>query len=622
MGEQHVNTISSQSNRSKFIKHLLDDVKALEIMLDEGKIEDDIIRIGAEQEFCLVTEFWRPSKDAVPILATIDDPHFTTELARYNLEINLDPYELKSDCFSKVETQLNELLAKANAAAKKQKNKVLLTGILPTISKNELQFEYMTPHPRYKALNDIIKELRGADFELHIRGVDELSITHDSVLFEACNTSFQMHLQIPPKDFISSFNWAQAISGPILGVSTNSPLLLGRELWSETRIALFRQSLDTRNASFALKNQHPRVNFGNEWASGTIADIFKGDIAQHRVILEKDIQSSSLEDLKNGKIPKLQALCVHNGTIYRWNRPCYGVSKGIAHVRIENRYIPAGPTSLDEMANFVFWVGLMVGRPPKYDDMASCMDFRDVKSNFIKASRTGRQSIMQWMGETMSVRKLVIDELLPIAKAGLKKMNIDGVDINRFLNIIEQRAGKITGAQWSINSYRQLRKTLKQDDALLALTKKMHENQSTNLPVHEWPSLKGIPETHDAAYEVSHIMSTQLFTVNEDDMAQFAISIMEWKNIHHVPVEDNSGAVRGLLTWTHIQHLQNEINDHSNQIVADIMVKDFITVRPETKIKEAIRLMKQMEIGCLPVIHDQHLVGIVTIKDLIDFDHD
>jgi CBS domain-containing protein len=618
MGEHKVKSNTDKETRLEFIKHLLNDIKALELMVEKGLIESDIRRIGAEQEFCLVTDNWRPSKNGPDILESLDDSHFTTELARYNLEINLDPIELQGDCFSLVENQLKTLLAKAKKAAEKFDDKVVLTGILPTISKIELEFEYMTPDPRYWAMNRMMKESKGTDFELRLRGVDELSIIHDSVLFEACNTSFQMHLQISPRNFVASYNWAQAISGPVLGVSTNSPLLLGRELWSETRIALFQQSIDTRNSSYALKDQKARVNFGDNWAAGSAAEIFKNDIAQHKVLLAQEIKTSSLDDLKAGNIPKLQALCLNNSTIYRWNRPCYGVTNGKAHLRIENRYIPSGPTLIDEIANFAFWIGLMVGRPTEFDNMESRMDFREAKSNFVKAARTGKESVMNWMGKMISVRDLIVDDLLPIAHAGLKKVAIEQDDIDRFLGVIEQRAKGLTGSQWKIRRYRQFTKTMKQDDALLALTKTIYESQWDEQPVHLWPLAEHQPETHEAAHQVGHIMSTQLFTVNENDLAELATSVMKWKGIKHVPVEDNSGNLCGLLTRTHIERENANIND----TVANIMTKNVLTVQPETEIKDAIKLMKKNEFGCMPVVYENNLIGIITINDVIPFDHD
>ncbi|MEK6482544.1 CBS domain-containing protein [Catalinimonas sp. 4WD22] len=620
MGEKKVNSQLNHEKRAKFIRHLLDDLQALEYMLAHDLIEDDIVRIGAEQEFCLVNNHWRPTKNAEQILASVDDPHFTTEIARYNLEINLDPQELKADGFSLVEKQLNSLLAKAKAAGKKHNTKIVLSGILPTISKNELELEYMTPTPRYRALNEMIRTLRGADFSLHLLGVDELTITHNSVLFEACNTSFQLHLQIAPQDFIASYNWAQAISGPVLGICANSPLLIGRELWSETRIALFQQSIDTRSSSYALKDQQGRVSFGNAWASGSIAEIFKDNITQHRVILSREIASNSMEELQNGNIPRLEALNLHNGTIYHWNRPCYGVGGGKAHVRIENRYIPSGPTTLDEMANFAFWVGLMKGRPAKFDDMSACMDFRDAKANFIKAARTGKETILHWMGKAVSVQELVINELLPLAYIGLQKMQIDQKDIDRLLGIIEQRTQGKNGAQWQVENYRACRKKMKQDDALLALTSAIYEHQQTEFPVHQWPGVESRAAIHKAAEQVGHIMSTRMFSVHEGDLASLATSMMQWKNIHHVPVENQSGKLCGLLTWSHMESQKKEDRD-DDRTVGDIMIKEVITVQYHTKISEAIQLMKQHKIGCLPVVHEQDLVGIITNNDISAFLH-
>ena len=617
MGEQKVKTIKNNIGRAKFIRHLLNDVKALELMQEKGLIESGITRIGSEQEFCLVNKNWRHSRKSSEILNDINDPHFTEEIAVFNLEINLDPLELKKSALSQVENDLNNLLNKAKAVAEKHNTKIVLTGILPTISKKELEFRYMTPKPRYWMLNDMLKELRGSNFRLHLRGVDELFIKHDSVMFEGCNTSFQMHLQIDPDDFISSYNWAQAISGPVLGVCTNSPILLGRELWSETRIGLFQQSIDTRNSSFALENKQSRVSFSKEWAKGTVVDLFKNDIAKHKVIISKEIERDSLEDIKNGVMPKLKALCLFNGTIYRWNRPCYGISNGKPHLRIENRYIPAGPSVIDEIANFAFWVGLMKGRPKEYDDMPSVMDFKDAKSNFVKAARNGKESVMQWMGKQISVRDLVIKELLPIARNGLEKMNIDKKDIDRYLGVIEKRAISITGSQWSVKNYRHLRKILKQDDALLALTKAIYKNQQNNTPVHEWPMIDNHPEDYQDTHLVSHVMTTQLFTVNKNDLADLATSIMKWKGVHHVPVENNSGKLCGLLTKTHIDHFMENNGQNNDVIVADIMVKNVTIVRPNTKILEAIHLMKKNNIGCLPVVQSKSLVGIITIKDII-----
>ncbi|MDX1641264.1 MAG: CBS domain-containing protein, partial [Balneolaceae bacterium] len=353
MGEQKLSIAKEPESRKLFLKHLLHDVEAIDQMLQNHQIESGISRIGAEQEFCLVDKYFKPSMNALDILERMGDPHFTPELAKYNLEINLDPVELKGDCFSKMQSQLSDLLALAEETANTLDETIILTGILPSIDYRAVQMEYMTPKQRYEALADIISELRGGDFELNITGVDELILTHNNILFEACNTSFQCHYQVEPDEFTDMYNWAQMLSGPVLSIACNSPLLIGKQLWSETRIPLFQQSIDTRGKGYHLRQREQRVTFGNRWIK-SVTDVYKNDIARHTLLFLTDIENDSLDTLANGEIPKLKALQLHNGTIYKWNRPCYGVLNGVPHLRIENRYLPSGPTVQDEIANFAF----------------------------------------------------------------------------------------------------------------------------------------------------------------------------------------------------------------------------------------------------------------------------
>ena len=614
MGEHILQSKFDQDERKAFVQHLIDDIKALEILTEQGMIESDIVRIGAEQEMCLVDKNFRPAPVSLELIEKINDPHFTTELASYNLEANLDPFKLDKDCFPKVEKQLRELLGKAETEANKMDAKVVLTGILPTISKNELGIDFMTPIPRYYKINDVLSAWRGDHFTLKIKGVDELSLHHDSVLFEACNTSFQLHLQISPEDFIKSYNWAQAIAGPVLGISCNSPLLLGRELWKETRIALFQQSLDTRKWAHLPKEQVARVSFGEHWQKDSAVEIFKEDISTHRILLTKPIKQNSLLLLENGAIPKLEALNLFNGTVYRWNRPCYGVGNGKPHLRIENRYIPSGPTVTDQLANFAFWVGLMVGRPEKYDDISSIMEFREAKLNFLKSATNGRQTIFSWLGQPITLKKLIRDELLPVAYDGLKKFNVAEKDIDRFLGIIEARTRQGTAAEWQVRNFRRLRKQGKLDSALVKLTQSIYTNQQRGLPAHQWPTIEEIPPSGETFEWVEQIMSTKLRKLYEDDFANLAISIMQWNNIHHLPVENSKGELVGLLTWSHVESLGNMQDNKAR--VSDIMIKKVVTVRPRTRIETAKKLMKDYQIGCLPVCSGSSLVGIISKVDL------
>lgn len=613
MGEMILQSKKDVMERKAFVQHLISDIKALELLLKENRFEDDVVRIGAEQELCLVDKYYQPAGINLKLLNTIDDEHFTTELASYNIEINLDPFELKGDCFSLVEQQLVSLLQKADVNAKKLNVGLLLAGILPTISKKEVSLDYLTAIPRYHSLNDALVSKKGGDFNLKIRGADELYLKHNSVMFEACNTSFQLHLQIPSHDFISSYNWSQAISGPVLSVCCNSPMLMGRELWKETRIALFQQSLDTRKSGYVLKDQSPRVGFGTHWEKGSVAEIFKKDISKHQVLLTKPINEGSLEQMNKGQVPKLEALRLHNGTVYRWNRPCYGIGGGKPHLRIENRYIPSGPSVIDEMANFAFWIGLMKGRPKRFDDMESQMDFKAAKTNFIKAARTGKETIFLWNGKLISAKKLILKELLPIAYKGLEDCAIAKDDINRLLGIIKKRLSGNTGEQWQVQNFRKLSKVYKTNDALQHLTKAMCDNQREGSPVHKWPEIEVSKKQVKDYRFVKEIMTTHLFKLYENDFASMALAIMDWNNIHHIPIENGKGELTGLLTWSYLKGLKLNLEE---TLVKDIMVKEIITVGPYTKISKAKMIMESAQIGCLPVCDHDTLVGILSKRDL------
>ena len=616
MGDFQVRKIED-ADRASFVNHLLKDVEALEYMIDKDLIETGITRMGAEQEFCLVKPDFSPSMQALDVLKEIDDSHFTTELSTYNLELNLDPVEVTGNCFSSTHKQLSVLLEKARVAASHYDNKIVMAGILPTIRKQELDLKYLTPIERYHHLNEVMCNLRGSDFSLHLRGVDELTILHDSILFEACNTSFQLHLQIDPSDAVASYNWSQAIAGPVLSICANSPLLLGRELWNETRIALFTQSVDTRQASYSLTDQESRVSFGKGWLKDSIVNIFKDDIARHRLILAGDQHDDSMQELKDGKTPSLRAMRIHNGTIYRWNRPCYGTGNGKPHLRIENRYIPSGPSIIDEIANYAFWIGLMLGRPKKFDNIIDRMEFLEAKENFYKAARSGKESQLGWMGKSMAAADLVRSELLPLAYEGLRKAKVNDEDIKKYLSIIELRTSRNTGSIWTIKGYRNLKKDLKQDDALKALTEVMYQHQQTGKPIHEWEELdKAPPHYPDYGNKLAHeIMSTLIFAVHPNDLADLVKHIMDWKNIHHVPVIDSKDQLVGILTSKNMAVYDNKMGELTE--VQEIMVKDVITVGPDMSADEATKIMLDNKIGCLPVISNERLVGIITRNDIV-----
>lgn len=626
MGELNVSLVTDLQKKQAFVRSLLNDVKALEKMLADGVFESGITRIGAEQEMCIIdTETYKPAPIAIEVLELMKDQKWLeTELAKFNLEINLDPRELNGDCFSKMHRETADKLNAIRATTQELGADIIITGILPTLRKFHLDLEYLTPKKRYKALMDAITgQLEDNSFELRLLGVDELLIKHDSPLMEASNTSFQVHLQVSPDDFVKKYNIAQAIAAPVLGMAANSPIVYGRRLWHESRIALFQQSIDTRKTHNYMREWSPRVNFGHDWLKKSITEIYKEDIARFKVLIAADSNEDSLGMLAEGKIPKLSALQVHNGTVYRWNRPCYGISpNGKPHLRIENRVLPAGPTVQDEIANAMFWIGLMEGMANKYDDITEHINFEDVRDNFVKAAKYGIDSTFSWIDDRkISICQLVAEELIPIAKDGLLLHGIDSADIDKYLNIIHGRAtSHMNGARWNLRAYTNLIKETTRDESLTVLTSAILENQRNELPGHLWglPQIDDLPNYRPNTLLVEEFMRTDLFTVDENDIIEFVSDLMKWRNIRHIPVESKDGKLIGLITANQVIDYHIDKNPEKEKIaVKDIMIKNPIIIAPMETIKEAMKLMRTKEIGCLPVVNNGELAGIITEQDIL-----
>jgi CBS domain-containing protein len=625
MGEQKIQTAADLEELRLFTKRLLTDFRALDRMLEEGWIESDVGRVGAEQEVFLVDRHWRPAPRAMEILERIDDGRFTTELAKFNLEFNLDPLDLGGDCLRRMESDLVSLLAVASEAAAEFDTRVVLTGILPTIEKEDLSLESMTPRPRYFALNEAMNRLRGGEYQFRIRGRDELLVTHDNVMLEACNTSFQVHFQVAPEEFAPLYNTAQLVAAPVMAAATNSPLLFGRSLWRETRIALFQQSIDTRAPSQHIRDQSPRVSFGRQWVDDSVLEIFREDIARFRVLLSTEQDEDPFDRMARGLPPKLFALRLHNGTVYRWNRPCYGIIDGKPHLRIENRVLPAGPSTADEIANAAFWFGLIRGVRTELGEISGRIEFDAARENFVSAARLGLGAQFTWPGvpEPIPARDLILGELLDLARAGLREMEFDGDDVDRFLGIVGDRveSGR-TGSQWLIDSLGALGDNGTVPERLGALVAATHQRQSERLPVAAW-STAGVDEIgrQRSHYQrVGQLMTTDLFTVNKDELVDLVAYLMNWRHIRHVPVEDNRHRLVGLVTARSMlrQMGENPAGATEPVAVSEVMQADVVTVRPETPSLEAIALMKEHRISCLPVVtDDRRLVGIITERDFM-----
>ncbi|MCC6621312.1 MAG: CBS domain-containing protein [Deltaproteobacteria bacterium] len=619
---KEVERVEDAMRHREFMVALLNDLRALERMLAEGLFETGVRRIGSEQEMFLIDEAWAPANGALQILEKLQDPHFTTELGAFQLEANCDPQLLAGDGLSLMHAQLDGLVAKAREAARALDMNVVLMGILPTLRKSDLGLDSMVPSPRYLALNKVVTDMRGGRFELSIKGLDELIIDHDSVMLEACNSSFQVHLQVAPHEFARLYNIAQVLAGPIMAISANSPIVFGRRLWAETRIALFRQAVDTRSHTSQMRETEARVSFGTRWVKSSVAEIYREDIARFRALVGTDLDEDPMAMLDRGEIPKLKALRLHNGTIYRWNRACFGMTDGKPHLRIENRVMPSGPSTIDEIASAATWFGLMSEFGAREEDITRRIDFDVAGSNFYTAAREGLGAHFLWLdGEEVAARNLMLERLLPMAESGLRRQGVSEGDITKYLSVVDARVrtGR-TGARWQFSSWNSLRDRATPGERSNALVAATVQRQLTGRPVSEWERarLDEASGTVNNYMRVDQYMRTDLFTLGPEDPVEVVTHLMIWERIRYIPVEDKDHRLLGLVTHRGVlRHLASGASSR-HTAVSSIMRKELTTVPHDMSTLEAIRLMRRLRIGCLPVVNEGRLVGLVTEDDFLD----
>ena len=609
--------------RRDFIRTLLRDVNALERVLAEGMIEEGVRRVGAEQEMFLVDRNWHPAPVVMQVLEELKDGHFTTELGAFQIELNLDPRAYGGDCFSQLERELRERLAKLERATNSLGYGLVLTGILPTLRQSDLGLENMVPNPRYHALNRAMTELRGGTYDVFIRGTDELRVRHESVMAEACNSSFQFHLQCGAAEFANLYNIAQTLAAPVLAVATNSPLLFGRRLWAETRIALFQQAVDTRSVRHE-REVPSRVTFGDRWVRRSVIELYREDIARFRTLVGIQFDEDPHAQLARGLAPELKSLRLHNGTVYRWNRACYGILDGKPHLRIENRVLPSGPSTVDQIANGAFWYGLMMALAKKYDDITKVMEFEHARSNFVIAAREGLGTRLVWLeGKELPVTELVLEHLLPLADQGLADGKVSDEDRRHYLGVVEERVrtGR-TGSRWMLHSLAGMRNHGTPAERLNAITAAIVARQADQRPVAHWEPARleeGGGWKHNYL-KVEQYMTTDLFTVHEEDPVALAAQLMEWQRIRHVPVEDHEHKLIGLISYRAILRLfaRSSADEAGSVAVSEVMKRDPVTVGPDLPTLRAIEVMRTYGVGCLPVVRQGRLVGIVTESDFMD----
>jgi CBS domain-containing protein len=622
MGDPNISLQREGDDRRGFLQAVLRDLQALEWMIDKGQIETGKRRIGAELEMFLVDENWHPKPCSLAVLKELDDARFTTELAQFNLEANLTPVEFGAGALRRTEQQMNTLVAKARSAAAAVGGRVVCTGILPTIRTSDLGLENLTPYPRYAALNDALSELRGESYEFRILGSDELLLRHDSVMVESCNASFQCHFQLSAEEFPHLYNISQVLAAPVLAAAGNSPLLFGKRLWNETRIALFEQAVDTRRVRTDLRKIAPRVWFGGGYVKESVLELFREDVSRFRALLCGGETEDSLALLEAGEIPKLRALCLHNGTVYRWNRACYGVTDGVPHLRIENRIIPSGPSTVDCVANAALWFGLMSAFADKYEDITTALPFDSANANFHAAARYGMGADLSWLdGSVHSAERLLSDELCPLAREGLALSGVSQAEIDRYMGVIEERVEKKqTGSHWQLRSFDGMPDSASPAEKAGALTAALCARQIEGRPVAQW-ELAQIGEGGGWVSNfkrVDQFMRTDLFTVSGEEPVGLVANMMDWNGIRHVLVEDGEHRLVGVVSYRSLLRVLGRAESGNDQPISELMRRDPVFVTTDCPTLDAINLMRQHRLSCLPVLSDGLLVGVVTEREFMD----
>ncbi|PJE97839.1 glutamate--cysteine ligase [Streptomyces carminius] len=496
MGEKVVAGGFDLADRRRYRDKLHRCLEGLARLLAEQRFEGPRALMGLEIELNLADADGMPRMMNTEVLERIASRDFQTELGQFNLEVNILPHRLSGRVLDQLAEELRTGLAYADRKAGEVDARIVMIGILPTLTGDDLVSANLTAVDRYTLLNDQVMASRGEEVLLDIEGVERLRYTSSSIAPEAACTSVQLHLQVTPDRFAAVWNAAQAVSAVQVAVGANSPFLFGRELWRESRPPLFQQATDTRPPELIAQGVRPRTWFGERWISSAY-ELFEENVRYFPALLPVRDEEDPLRTLDGGGIPKLAELTLHNGTVYRWNRPVYAVADGVPHLRVENRVLPAGPTVTDVLANTALYYGLVRALADDPQPVWTRMPFSAAAENFDNACRHGMDARLWWPrsgrgGSPAAVPadRLVLDELLPLAAEGLDAWGIEPGDRDRYLSVIEERCRRrVNGASWQAATYhRALEGGLDREKALAATVRRYCELVRTGEPVHGWPT--------------------------------------------------------------------------------------------------------------------------------------
>ncbi|MFD8224104.1 glutamate-cysteine ligase family protein [Streptomyces massasporeus] len=490
MGRDVPALVFTREDRRRYREKMHTDLEVLARMLHESGFESERPQVGLEIELNLVDDAGLPVMRNTDVLQAIADPAWSSELGRFNLEINIPPRQLTAGGPGSWEQAIRDALNHAEDGAAAVGAHLIMVGILPTLGESDVSGSALSGDPRYRLLNEQIFAARGEDLRIKVDGVERLSTYADTITPEAACTSTQFHLQVDPKEFAHYWNAAQAIAGVQIALAANSPFLFGKELWRETRIPLFEQATDTRPEEIKAQGVRPRVWFGERWIT-SVFDLFEENVRYFPALLPLCEDEDPQKELDSGGVPQLGELTLHNGTIYRWNRPIYAVTDSGPHLRIENRVLPAGPTVADIIANGAFYYGLTRALVDEDRPVWTRMSFSVAEENLHTAARDGIDARLYWPGVgEVPVTELVLRRLLPLAHRGLELTGMDAAWREPLLGIIEQRCvtGR-NGALWQAEMVHHLEKAGISDrrEALRQMTRTYMDYMHMNAPAHTWP---------------------------------------------------------------------------------------------------------------------------------------
>ena len=490
MGRDVPALVFTRDDRRRYRIKMQDCLDAFAQMLRESRFEFERPQVGLEIELNLVDERGEPTMRSTEVLEAMADPAWSSELGRFNLEINIPPRRLTAGGPDAWEKEIRDALNHAEERAAAVGAYLIMVGILPTLRQEDVGEAALSENPRYRLLNEQVFAARGEDLRIALDGEDRLRTYADTITPEAACTSTQFHLQVSPGEFAAYWNAAQAIAGVQVALAANSPFLFGKELWHETRIPLFEQATDTRSEEIKVQGVRPRVWFGERWIT-SVFDLFEENVRYFPALLPLCDEQDPKQTLDGGDTPELAELTLHNGTIYRWNRPIYAVAHDKPHLRIENRVLPAGPTVADVLANGAFYYGLTRALVDEERPVWSRMSFSAAADNLHTAAQYGIDARLYWpgMGE-VPASELVLRRLLPLAHKGLELSGMDAAWREPLLGIIEQRCvtGR-NGAVWQKEMFHRIYDTthVGHHEALRLMTRQYTDYMHLNAPVHTWP---------------------------------------------------------------------------------------------------------------------------------------